>query len=434
MASSVVARFLDFWLSEIQFCLLRFIILALFSLYVFGLTRSFFRYVLFCLKKRPEGMLHLLILLCACRLQQLQSMSFHFKVHSPHHRLSASYFFSIFSCCSTQLFSINLLFADLFSFQLQKSLGTVKQPSRKQIELNPKFSQNHRSPHSMLGGFLSGSNIIMSQLWRCLPVEAYDSPTHSLWYWTWYERQLERDVAFWFRSLVREDWMNTTSSSALKMFCPHMLTQCWYHCQVSGVVSFTFSFLIHWCIFIIGWIFVLYALCAFPGDSGVSMSMNPISCGLQNFQVAQCLVVDIHCFWFQNRRYYSGGNQLTNTVKSSRREINLAQYLFKLTWTLLEWFWKSQSHNQLHQMCDALWVHNSLSCCPYHFEITSNTSFIHLSVVIQIPIFKHSHPVTTEARLLALSSLLVMLMVCSPLPLVVICLFQVLVLLTHNVF
>jgi len=164
VASSVVARFLDFWLSEIQFCLLRFIILALFSLYVFGLTRSFFRYVLFCLKKRPGGMLHLLILLCACRLQQLQSMSFHFKVHSPHHRLSASYFFSIFSCCSTQLFSFNLLFADLFSFQLQKSLGTVKQPSRKQIELNPKFSQNHRSPHSMLGGFLSGSNIIMSQL------------------------------------------------------------------------------------------------------------------------------------------------------------------------------------------------------------------------------------------------------------------------------
>jgi hypothetical protein len=33
-----------------------------------------------------------------------------------------------------------------------------------------------------------------------------------------------------------------------------------------------------------------------------------------------------------------------------------------------------------------------------------------LSVVIQIPIFKHFHPVTTEARLLALSSLLVMLM------------------------
>jgi hypothetical protein len=88
------------------------------------------------------------------------------------------------------------------------------------------------------------------------------------------------------------------------MFCPHILTQCWYHCQVSGVVSFTFSFLIHWCILIIGWNFVLYALCAFPGDSGVSMSMNPISCGLQNFQVAQCLVVDIHCFWFQNRRYY----------------------------------------------------------------------------------------------------------------------------------
>ncbi len=84
-------------------------------------------------------------------------------------------------------------------------------------------------------------------------------------------------------------------------------------------------------------------------------------------------------------------------------------------------------------MCDALWVNNSLSCCPYHFEITSNTSFILLSVVIQIPIFKHSHPVTTEARLLALSSLLVMLMVCSPLPLVVICFFQVLVLLTHNV-
>jgi hypothetical protein len=125
------------------------------------------------------------------------------------------------------------------------------------------------------------------------------------------------------------------------MFCPHMLTQCWYHCQVSGVVSFTFSFLIHWCILIIGWILVLYALCAFPGDSGVSMSMKPISCGLQNFQVAQCLVVDIHCFWFQNRRYYSGGNQLTNTVKSSHREINVAQYLFKLTWTLLEWFWKS---------------------------------------------------------------------------------------------
>lgn len=162
------------------------------------------------------------------------------------------------------------------------------------------------------------------------------------------------------------------------------------------------------------------------------MSMNPISCELQNSQVAQCLVVDIHWFWFQNRRYYSGGNQLTNTVKSSHREIKLAQYLFKLTWTHLEWFWKSQSYNQL-QMCDALWVHNSLSCCPYHFEITSNTSFTLLSVVIQIPIFKHSHPVTTEARLLALSSLLVMLMVCSPLPLVVICLFQVLVLLTHNV-
>jgi hypothetical protein len=61
-------------------------------------------------------------------------------------------FFSIFSSCSTQFFSINLLFADLFSFQLQKSLGTVKQPSRKQIELNPKFSQNRRPPHSMLGG------------------------------------------------------------------------------------------------------------------------------------------------------------------------------------------------------------------------------------------------------------------------------------------
>ncbi len=152
VASSVVARFLDFWLSEIQFCLLRFIILALFSLHGFGLTRSFFRYVLFCLNKRPGGMLHLLLLLCACRLQQLQSMSFHFKVHSPHHRLSASYFFSIFSSCSTQFFSINLLFADLFSFQLQKSLGTVKQPSRKQIELNPKFSQNRRPPHSILGG------------------------------------------------------------------------------------------------------------------------------------------------------------------------------------------------------------------------------------------------------------------------------------------
>jgi hypothetical protein len=151
------------------------------------------------------------------------------------------------------------------------------------------------------------------------------------------------------------------------------------------------------------------------------------------FKLPNVWLLTFIAFGFRIEGITSGGNQLTNTVKSSHREINLAQYLFKLTWTLLEWFWKSQSYNQLHQMCDALWVPNSLSCCPYHFEITSNTSFIHLSVVIQIPIFKHSHPVTTEARLLALSSLLVMLMVCSPLPLVVICLFQVLVLLTHNV-
>ncbi len=89
------------------------------------------------------------------------------------------------------------------------------------------------------------------------------------------------------------------------------------------------------------------------------------------FKLPNVWLLTFIAFGFRIEGITSGGNQLTNTVKSSHREINLAQYLFKLTWTLLEWFWKSQSYNQLHQMCDALWVPNSLSCCPYHFEITS---------------------------------------------------------------
>ncbi len=121
MASSVLARFLDFWISEIQFCLLRFIILALFSVHGFGLTRYSFRYVLFCLKKRQGGMLHLLLLSCACRLQLLHSMSFHFKVHSPHHRLSASYF-SQFSLLVPHNFSLSTYCLQIFSVSSCRNL------------------------------------------------------------------------------------------------------------------------------------------------------------------------------------------------------------------------------------------------------------------------------------------------------------------------
>ncbi len=329
VASSVVARFLDFWLSEIQFCLLRFIILALFSL-VLVLHVPFS--AMFCSdwRRGQEGCctyysccVHAGCSSCrACpsisrfihhTTGYLPPISSQLSLLVPHNFFLSTYCLQIFSVSSCR----NLL-----------------EQSNNLVENRLNWTLNFHKTVGLLTqyweGFLSGSNVIMSQLWRCLLVEAYDSPTHSLWYWTWYERQLETDVAFWFKSLVREDWMNTTSTSALKIFCPHILTQCWYHCQISGVVSFTSSFLIHWCGLIIRWILVLYALCAFPGDSGVSMLMKPISCGLKKFQVAQCLVVDIHCFWFQNRRYYSGGNQLTNTVMSSRREINLAQ--FSLNW------------------------------------------------------------------------------------------------------